>query len=156
MTAVYEYGARGGDIAGVQALWHQGTHKPEIWKTDPVVSQFSSGVLFIGDKGMLISDYGKHKLLPEDEYKDFVRPAPFIPDSPGQHKEWLNAIRTGTPTGSPFNHYAGQLTEANHLGNVAFRAGKKLEWDAKNMKFTNAPDAERFLKREPRKGWSLA
>jgi hypothetical protein len=38
---------------------------------------------------------------------------------------------------------------------VAFRAGKKIEWDAVNMKIKNAPEAERFLKREPRPGWSL-
>ncbi len=44
----------------------------------------------------------------------------------------------------PFG-YSGPLTEANHLGNVAYRAGKKIEWNAKTMKIKNAPDAERFL-----------
>ena len=52
--------------------------------------------------------------------------------------------------------YSGPLTEANHLGNVAYRADQKLEWDAKNMKFPNAPEAEKFLGREYRDGWSLA
>ena len=154
MTAVYEYGPRG-DLPACRLTWHQGVDKPEIWKTDPRIQQSGNGVLFIGDKGMLLADYSKHVLLPEDKFKDFTPPAPFIPDSPGQQKEWLNAIRNGTPTGSPFDTYAGPLTEANHLGNVAFRAGKKLEWDAANMKIKNAPEAERFLKREPRKGWSL-
>ena len=42
------------------------------------------------------------------------------------------------------------------MGNVAYRAGKKIEWDAENMRIPNAPDAERFLKRDYRKGWSLA
>ena len=42
------------------------------------------------------------------------------------------------------------------MGNVAYRAGKKLEWDAKNMKFPNAPEAEKFLGRTYRKGWSLS
>jgi hypothetical protein len=51
--------------------------------------------------------------------------------------------------------YAGWLTEANHLGNVAYRAGRKLEWDAEQMRATNCPDAERFIKREYRKGWEL-
>lgn len=155
MTAVYEYGPRG-DMPACKLHWHQGTHKPEVWRSDPIFDKFSSGVLFIGDKGMLLSDYGRYVLLPENQFKDFTPPAPFIPDSPGQHKEWLNAIRNGTPTGSPFNHYAGQLTEANHLGNVAFRAGQKIVWDAANMKITNSPEANRFIQREPRKGWSLA
>ena len=52
--------------------------------------------------------------------------------------------------------YAGWLTEANHLGNVAYRAGKKLEWDPVKLAATNAPEAEPFIRREYRKGWSLA
>ena len=154
MTAIYEYGPRG-DMPACKLFWHQGADKPEVWKNDPVISKWASGVLFVGDKGMLLSDYGKHILLPEATFKDFTPPAPFIADSPGQHREWLNAIASGTPTGSPFATYAGPLTEANHLGNVAYRAGRKLHWDTVNMKFTNAPEAERFLGRKPREGWSL-
>jgi len=77
-----------------------------------------------------------------------------IAGSPGQHAEWLNAIKNGTPTASPFS-YAGPLSEANHLGNVAFRAASKIVWDAKAMKITNNEAANRFLSREPRKGWGL-
>ncbi|MFM8379822.1 MAG: Gfo/Idh/MocA family oxidoreductase, partial [Planctomycetia bacterium] len=61
----------------------------------------------------------------------------------------------GTPTSSPFDPYAGLLTEANHLGNVAFRAGGKLLWDSRAMRVTNTRAADRFLAREPRAGWSL-
>ncbi len=154
MTAIYEYGPRG-DMPACKLFWHQGADKPEVWKNDPVISKWASGVLFIGDKGMLLSDYGKYILLPEATFKDFTPPAPFIADSPGQHREWLDAIVNGTPTGSPFATYAGPLTEANHLGNVAYRAGRKLHWDTVNMKFPNAPEAERFLGRKPREGWSL-
>lgn len=152
MSAVYEYPARG-ERPACKVSWYQGTHKPTIWK-EKGIPQWSDGVLFIGDKGMLLSDYGKHLLLPEDKFVDFVPPEKFIPDSPGQQREWLNAIRNGTPTGSPFS-YAGLLTEANHLGNVAYRAGKKLNWDFKSMKATNCPEADRFISRTPRSGWSL-
>jgi hypothetical protein len=103
---------------------------------------------------MLLSSYTKHMLLPEEDFKDFKPPQPFIPDSPGQHQEWLEGCVNGTPTASPFS-YAGPLTEANHLGNVAFRAGRKIEWDAKNMKIPNYPEAEQYLGRDPREGWSL-
>jgi predicted dehydrogenase len=153
MSAVYEYGPREGR-PGLKLYWHQGATKPEVWKNDPVISQWQSGVLFVGDKGMLLSDYNKHLLLPEEKFKDFQRPKPFIADSPGQHVEWLNAIKNGTPTGSPFS-YAGPLSEANHLGNVAFRAGRRIEWDAKAMRITNDEAANRFIRREPRAGWSL-
>ena len=153
MSAVYEYGPRG-EMPACKIHWHQGATKPEVWKNDPFISQWSNGVLFIGDKGMLLSDYNKHVLLPEADFKDFQRPKPFIADSPGQHIEWLNAIRNGTPTGSPFS-YAGPLTEANHLGNVAFRSGGKILWDAKAMRITNNEAANRFIRREPRAGWRL-
>jgi hypothetical protein len=48
------------------------------------------------------------------------------------------------------------LTEANHLGNVAYRVGETLEWDAPSMTVTNVADAERYIRRSYRKGWSLS
>jgi len=153
MSAKYTYGARG-DMPACTLTWHQGTHKPEIWQNGGI-PQWGSGVLFIGDDGMLLSDYGRHVLLPEAKFADFQRPNPFIPDSPGHHQEWVQACVHGTPTGSPFS-YAGPLTEANHLGNVAFRVGKKIEWDSEKMAAVGCPEADRFLKREPRSGWSLS
>jgi hypothetical protein len=104
---------------------------------------------------MLLSDYGKHTLLPEDRFAGFKPPPQTIPASLGHHKEWLVACKTGSPTTCNFG-YAGPLTEANHLGNVAFRAGTKIEWDSKNLKIPNAPKAERFLGRDYRDGWTLA
>ena len=152
MTAVYEYGPRG-DMPACQLTWYQGTHKPQLWK-DGVIPQQSNGILFVGDKGMLLSGYRDHVLLPEEKFKDFQPPEPWIPNVPGHHEEWLLACKTGSATGSPFS-YAGPLTEANHLGNVAYRAGKKLIWDAKNLRATNCPEADEYLGREPRTGWSL-
>lgn len=153
MWARYDYAARG-DRPALSLTWYQGTEKPAIWK-EKGIPQWGDGVLFVGEKGMLLSDYGKHVLLPEDRFQDYERPAPFIPDSIGHHEEWLHACRTGEPTTCHFG-YAGPLTEANHLGNVAYRAGKRLEWDAAAMRFPNAPSAERYLRREYREGWSLA
>ena len=153
MTAVYDYGPRG-DLPACQLTWYQGKYKPPQW-LDGSIPQFESGVLFVGDDGMLLSDYGQHLLLPEQKFVDFKRPTPFIPDVAGHHEDWLAACRTGSPTGSPFS-YAGPLTEANHLGNVAFRCGTSIEWDANNMRATNNPQAERFISRVPREGWSLS
>jgi predicted dehydrogenase len=154
LHATYEYGPRG-DMPAVMLHWHQGTTKPEIWKQEPALAKYPSGVLFIGDKGMLISDYGKHTLLPENEFKDFTPPPQTIPPSPGQHQQWVDAILNGGPTDSPFESYAGPLTVANHLGNVAYRAGQKLLWDAKNWTCSNTAAAAPFLGREPRAGWKL-
>ena len=153
MGAIYEYDARG-DMPAVKLTWYQGVEKPKPWR-DKVIPQWESGVLFVGTKGMLLSDYAKNVLLPETDFpKDFKRPEPTIPNSIGHHAEWLKACRDGSPTTCNFE-YAGRLTEANHLGNVAYRTGKKLEWDAPNIKATNAPEAAPFLKRDYRRGWTL-
>ena len=152
MTATYEYGARG-DMPPCKLTWHQGEVKPVIW-TENKIPQWQNGVLFIGDKGMLLADYGRHVLLPEEQYKDFKRPEPTIPDSLGHHKEWLVACKTGSPTTCNFD-YSGALTEANHLGNVAYRTGKTLKWDAAKLECPGTPEAAKFIGREYRKGWDL-
>lgn len=153
MSAEYHYGKRG-DLVPVKLTWHQGEDKPEIWKRAEI-PQWQNGVLFIGSKGMLMSDYRKHVLLPEQEFSDFQRPDPFVPDSPGHHEEWVQACLQGGETASPFS-YAGPLTEANHLGNVAFRVGEKITWDPVNMKCVGCDEADRFISRQPRRGWSLS
>ena len=153
MQATYEYGSRG-KLPPVQVNWYQGKYKPRIW-TEGGIPQWSSAVLFVGDKGMLLSDYSKHVLLPKKEFAAYQRPEPFIPKSLGHHAEWLHACKTGEPTTCNFE-YSGWLTEANHLGNVAFRTGTKLEWDPVNLRATNAPEADRYIHREYRKGWKLA
>ena len=152
MWAKYSYPERSGRAA-LNLTWYQGVEKPEIWK-EGGIPKWGSGMLFIGSKGMLLSDYGKHILLPEEEFKDFERPPQSIPKSIGHHQEWIRACKTGDPTTCHFG-YSGPLTEANHLGNVAFRAGTKIEWNASEMKIPNAPKAERFLKRDYREGWVL-
>lgn len=152
MQVRYEYGQRGA-MPPVQVNWYQGVNKPQIWM-EKGIPQWANGVLFIGDKGMLLSDYGKHVLLPEARFADFKRPDPFIPKSLGHHAEWIHACKTGAPTTCNFD-YAGWLTEANHLGNVAYRVGKKLIWNAKRLETTNAPEAAQFIRRRYRKGWKL-
>ncbi len=152
MQVSYEYGARG-ELPPLKLTWYQGKYKPAAL-TNGTIPKWDSGVLFVGDKGMLLSDYEKHVLLPEDRFKDFKRPDPFIPASLGHHAEWLHACKTGTPTTCNFE-YAGWLTEANHLGNVAYRVGKKLEWDYLKLAATNAPEAGQYIQHEYRKPWKL-
>jgi len=154
MSVKYTFAARGEGYPGVEHTWYQGTEKPKIWH-DRKIPQWGDATLFIGDKGMVISDYGKHALLPEDKFKNFERPARWIEPSPGQMAEWIRACKGEGPEALCNFAYAGPLTEANHLGNVAFRAQSKLDWDAKNMKFPNAPEAEKYLGRTYRKGWKL-
>jgi predicted dehydrogenase len=152
MSATFQYGARG-DLPPVTVTWYQGTYQPQALK-DGKIPKWNNGVLFVGSKGMLLADYGKHVLLPEKDFADYKRPEKSIPDSIGHHAEWIHACKTGAATTCNFG-YSGLLTEANHLGNVAYRAGKRIEWDAKTMRIKNAADAEQYLGREYRKGWQF-
>src|SRR5262249_25968405 len=130
MTVTYEYAARG-DLPAVRLRWYQGEDKPEIWRNGGI-PRWGNGCLVVGGKGMLLADYGRHVLLPERDFAEFRRPAPTLPRSPGHHAEWIRACKTGQPTSADFE-YSGWLTEANHLGNVAYRVGRRLEWDADNL-----------------------
>jgi len=150
LKVVYTFAAREQQPA-LTLTWYDGNQSP---KELHGVKVGGGGNLFVGEKGMLLADYGTHKLLPEDKFKDFTPPAKTIPDSIGHHREWLQAIRTGGPTTCNFD-YSGALTEAVLLGNVAYRVGQKIEWDPQALKAKNCPDAEKYLRREYRKGWTL-
>lgn len=152
MRVDYEFAAEGNRPA-VKVSWYQGTEKPALWK-DKQIPQWSDGILFVGDDGMLLADYFKHVLLPEDKFAKFERPPQTIPKSRGHHAEWLHAAKTGEPTTCNFE-YSGWLTETCHLGNVAYRAGKKIEWDAEKMQATGTPEAGKFIRRAYRTGWEL-
>ncbi|MFT5109346.1 MAG: hypothetical protein ACI9UA_004993 [Pseudoalteromonas tetraodonis] len=74
--------------------------------------------------------------------------------SKGHYKEWIDACKGDKNTLCNFD-YSGSLIEHNLLGNVAHRAGKALDWDAKAFKFTNDEDANKLLTKEYRKGWEI-
>jgi len=93
-------------------------------------------------------------LLPKARFKDLQPPKPWIPPSKGHHREWLLGCKTGSPTLCNFD-YSGTLIENNLLGTVAFRVGKKLKWDAENLKAVGCPEADKFIRRKYREGWSL-
>jgi hypothetical protein len=65
---------------------------------------------------------------------------------------WVEAAKGKTEASSPFD-YAARLTEVMLLGIVSLRAGRKIEYDAANMRVTNIPWANQFLGREYRSGW---
>lgn len=121
---------------------------------DAVINKWGIGVAFVGEDGVLVSDYGKNILSPSDKFKDFRRPEPSIAPSAGHYNEWLKACRGEGETLCNFD-YSGSLIEHNLLGNVAHRAGKALDWDAKNFKITNDEAANKLLTKKYRKGWQI-
>jgi predicted dehydrogenase len=150
----YEYPARSTQLP-VKLTWYHGGKQPQ----PPILSaelaeKWKGGVLFVGSKGTLLSDYGNHVLLPEKDFAGFVRPKPFIPDSIGHHAEWIQACKTGGQTTCNFE-YSGALTEAALLGNVAYRTGKKIDWDSKNLRARKCPEADQFIRHQYRAGWKI-
>jgi hypothetical protein len=119
-----------------------------------LAEKWKSGVLFVGKKGALLSDYDRHLLLPEKQFTGFVPPTPSIPDSIGHHAEWIRACKTGELTTCNFE-YSGALTEAVLLGNLAFRAGSKIEWDSQQLRASSCPAADEFIQHHYRPGWEI-
>lgn len=152
MQVEYEYPARGAQPP-VHLTWYHGQPGPDL--VGKVTYQgFSSGVLFEGEKGNLVSDYSHYRLLPEERFKGVDLPKPTIPRSVGHHREWLQAIQNGGSTTCNFD-YSGALAETVLLGNVAYKAGGKIQYDAKTGRVSGARNAEQYLRREYRRGWTL-
>ena len=152
MQVTYQFDRRG-DLPPVQLTWYQGENKPRIW-SEGGIPQWDSGALFVGEKGMLLSDYSRFVLLPEEKFADAKLPEPYLPRVASHHDEWLQACKSGATPSANFE-YSGWMTEINHLGNVAYRTGKKLEWDPVALRATNAPEANEFIRCNYRNGWSL-
>ena len=151
----YHFGARG-DMPPVKLTWYDGGLRPPRPPELEAGQQMgTNGILFVGDKGKML------ELIPESLRKEYGKPPKMLERSPGHHQEWIDACKGGKPAGSNFNH-AGPLAEAVLLGNVALRPAMKekltrvrLLWDSANMKITNIPEANQYLHRQYRQGWSL-
>ena len=110
--------------------------------------------MFIGTEGKMFADYGSYKLFPQEKFEGFTPPPQTIEKSIGHHAEWIRACKEGTPTTCNFD-YSGALTETVLLGNVSYRVGKKLDWDANALVATNAPEANEFIRKDYREGWEV-
>ncbi len=141
-------------LPAVEVVWHHGRGCPQQ-VTDLGVPASDAGVLFVGDDGMLLADYDKRVLLPEDRFSDFKPPAPTIAESIGCHRrEWFEACKGNGRALCHFD-YAAPLTETVLLGNIAYRIGGRIEWDSEHMTATNTKQVERYLRRDYRQGWTL-
>ena len=136
----------------VHLTWYHGVGGPDLAGKE-VYKGFGAGVKFTSEKGQIIADYGKYRLLPEEFARDFKAPPQSIPPSLGHHKEWCEAVKTTGTTTCNFA-YSGLVTETVLLGNVAYRCGKSIDWDAA-AGITGFREADALLARDYRKGWEL-
>jgi predicted dehydrogenase len=149
VIARYEFPARG-DMPPVVLSWYDGGLKPPHPK-DRELNKGVSYPIYIGDEGTLMG----HRLIPDSKMKSYGQPPKIFERSPGHFDEWVNACRGGDAPGSNFVDHAGLLTETCLLGNVALNVGCKLIWDGPKLQVTNSNEANRFLHREYRDGWTL-
>jgi len=151
LTVGYEFPARE-NMPPVKLTWYDGHMIPSEVAGQRVPDH---GVMFIGGEGMMYADYGSYRLFPQEKFAGFEPPAPSIPKSIGHYAEWIKACKDGSPTTCNFD-YSGPLTEAVLLGNVAYRTGQALKWNAADRKATNFPAADKYVKKEYREGWEVA
>jgi predicted dehydrogenase len=153
----FRFPARG-DLPPVKLTWYEGTRppRPEDLADDRQMPG-EGGAILIGSKGKIMCGvYGEGpRLFPESKMKEAKLPEKTLPRVNGSHEQdWVRACKSGQPAGADFS-YSGPLTEACLLGNVAKRMDARIEWDAANLKITNLPEANRYVRTEYRKGWSL-
>ncbi len=156
----YEFPEREG-MDPVTVYWYDGGNKPKLPEGLPPNTSLGSGEdgsLFVGTKGMATADIeGQNpRLLPDALMADYKRPAETIPRVPDNdpYRDWIRACKGGPPACSNFD-YSAPFTEWVLLGNLALRYSQKLEWDARNMRVTNLPEANEHLTRKYREGWDL-
>jgi len=146
----YDFPARDG-MPPLRLFWYDGGLKPprpaelESGRELP-----DSGNMYIGDKGVIL----ENRIIPESKMKAYKIPPKTLKRRSGTWGEWIEAIRGGEPAACNFD-WAGILTEAVLLGNIAIRTDKELHWDAENMKFVNNDKANEYVTPNYRSGWTL-
>jgi len=157
----YEFGQRG-DKPPVKLFWYDGRMMPNthFGSSDKLTD---NGVIFVGSKGTIAAPLNHAPRILEEKLAKEFTPPPKHATRPGgsegfdhyHHLDWVEAcLGSGKKPGSNFD-YAGPLTETVLLGNLAVRTGRRVEWDGANMKCTNVPEANQYVRREYRKGWDL-
>ena len=159
----YKFPAREG-MPEVKFTWWDGglmPPRPDELEPDRKMGDDDGGVLFIGDKGKLMCGcYGrKPQLIPEAAMREFKPPAKTLERIPGgqegHEKDWVRACKDGKLASSGFD-YSGPLSETVLMGNLAVRfPDRLLLWDGAKMEITNDPDANAYVTRQYRKGWTL-
>jgi len=151
----WQFPARG-QLPPMTLTWYDGANKPPRPKElDEKRNLPGQGGLYYGDKGVILAPHGGGpRLLPESKMKGFKPPEPFLPRGVNHWQEWISACKGGPKPLADFD-YAGPLTETILLGNVAALAGRKIKWNGPKLKVADMPEANKYLKRDYRQGWTL-
>jgi hypothetical protein len=142
-----------GDRPEVDLFWYDGGMKPRLpdHMEAQDVTMGKEGILFVGDDGAIMAGFrGRDPHVFTKGKKKALR----VTGGGGRGGSWREAIRGGDRSPGDFLN-AAAITDAVNLGTVALRAGRKVVFDSEKSRITNAPEANRYLTRECRKGWGL-
>ena len=156
----FDFPARG-SMPPVKIVWHDGLVEQPAFEGVPKGELLGdsdvNGSLFIGDKGMVTTGcYGERtRLVPASKMAEYRLPPPVLTRSPGHYRDWIRAAKGGDPACSNFD-VAGPFVQWMLLGVIAMKFEGRLDWDARNMRITNRPEANQYLRPRFRKGWKPA
>jgi predicted dehydrogenase len=155
----FEFAPRA-NMPGVELFWYDGGMKPrlprEIEGHNVVMER--EGIVFVGEEGSILAGFRGNE--PQLFSKGQSKPLEMEEGSSrsgrrGRRNDlWITACRGAEPSPGSFQN-AAAITDTVNLGTVALRAETKVQFDSKNMKITNAPEAEKYLHRQYREGWEL-
>jgi predicted dehydrogenase len=152
----YHFPARE-EMTPVKIHWYDGGLKPS--RPSELEDQRElpeEGMLFVGDRGKILCDFsgGSPRIIPESKMRSYERPDKTLPRSIGHIDEWVRACKGGEAADANFE-FTGKVTQALLLGNVALQHGKRIDWDAENFRVINDDEANKYLHRDYRDGWTI-
>jgi predicted dehydrogenase len=111
--------------------------------------------VFEGTEGIILVSRSGISSLPDTILKEPIgEKEKHVYPSNDHKKNWLECIKSGKETICPaeVGHRSASIC---HLGNIGYRVGRKLKWDAAKETFVDDAAANKELSREPRAKWKL-
>jgi predicted dehydrogenase len=145
--------------SAIQLSWYQGGAMPESPIKFIDLKKIDHGAMFEGNKGCLIADFGSRVIFPRGNQANMTYYKPrtketLIPPLGDFEREWINACKGNLKTSCDFD-YGGKMIETMLLGLVAYRVGKKVNYDGATGRVTDCSEANDLLRRTYRAGWTL-
>jgi len=144
----------------ISLTWYQGGAMPNPPSSYVDINKIGHGAMFKGTEGILVADFTSRALIPlgKDGSLSYYKPRAkeaLLPSVGHFQKQWINACKNPSLKTACDFEYSANMIEQMCLGLVAYRVGKKLDYDGKAGRVTNNGEADALLKRDYRAGWTL-
>lgn len=127
----------------------------------------TEGIAFIGNNATLVVNRGGWEIIPETQYDAdkgmtvFKYPAVPAYSKPGNlnyldlhTQNFIKAIQNNDPGSLKCGIKTGSVAAINaHMGNIAFKTGRKIYWDSARNQFKNDAEATALIQPTYHNGW---